>query len=70
MRLFNWIESKIRHYHWYDISLIKISTAAFILMVAKFWPPLLSLEWHWYAIICIIAAIRPFQAMFCQDKEG
>lgn len=44
MRFITWVETKIHHYRWYDISLIKLSTAAFILMVAKLWPPLLSLE--------------------------
>ena len=49
---------------WYDISLVKLSTAAFILMVAKLWAPILSLDWYWYLIIGVIAALRPMMIMF------
>ena len=42
MNIFTWVESKIPHFRWYDISLIKLSTAAFILMVAKLWPPFIK----------------------------
>jgi len=44
---------------WVDVSLIKISAAAFALMIAKLWEPLLSLHWFWYAIIFVVAAIKP-----------
>ena len=65
MHFFGWLNRQIQRYHWYDISLIKLSTAAFVLMVAKLWPPLLNLEWHWYAIIAVLAAIPPLKKM-CQ----
>lgn len=68
MGLISWVESKIRLYHWYDISLIKLSTAAFILMVAKLWPPLLSLDWHWYALIMILAALQPLRIIFRKNN--
>ena len=68
MSFFMWIEGKIRRFHWYDISLIKLSTAAFTLMVAKFWPPLLSLEWQWYALIAILVAIPPLSKL-CGCKK-
>jgi len=42
-----------------DVQLIKLSVAGFILMIAKLWPPLLSLDWYWYAAIGALAAIRP-----------
>ncbi|MFH1500435.1 MAG: hypothetical protein ABIE22_00645 [archaeon] len=45
--------------NWIDIGLIKLSAMAFALMVAKLWTPLLSLEWFWYTIIFVIAAIKP-----------
>ncbi len=59
MACFEWLNKKIKKMEWYDISLTKLSTAAFILMVAKLWNPILSLEWYWYAIIFVLAAIRP-----------
>jgi hypothetical protein len=47
-----------------DIGLIKLSVFAFALMLAKLYEPLLSLEWHWYAIIVALAAIKPLHKMF------
>ncbi|MBU2634119.1 MAG: hypothetical protein KJ674_02655 [Nanoarchaeota archaeon] len=64
MSLFNWMESKIQNMRWFDISFIKLSSAAFILMIAKLWSDILVLDWYWYAVIGIIAAIRPLTMMF------
>jgi hypothetical protein len=43
-----------------DVGLIKIAVLAVTLLLAKLWTPLLSLEWYWYLILFIVAAIRPF----------
>ncbi len=67
MTITTWAEKKIRLYHWYDISLIKLSTAAFVLMLAKLWPPLLSLEWHWYALVAILAALPPLRKVLYES---
>lgn len=56
MSFFSWFEKRIRLFHWFDISLIKLSSAAFALMVAKLWPPLLSLDWQVYFLITVLAA--------------
>ena len=67
-RLLSWVESTIKYFRWYDISLIKLSTAAFVLMVAKLWPPLLGLAWYWYALIAIVAAVPPLKKMWRQRQ--
>lgn len=64
MGYLKWVDSKVKHLRWFDISLIKLSTAAFVLLVAKFYPPILSLEWYWYVVLGLVAAIRPIMAMF------
>jgi len=58
------VESKIQNMKWFDISFVKLSSAAFILMIAKLWSGILVLDWYWYAVIGIIAAIRPLTVMF------
>ena len=62
--MFELLNKKIKRCVWYDISFVKLSTAAFILMIAKLWAPLLSLDWYWYLIIGIIAAIKPMMVIF------
>jgi hypothetical protein len=64
MTMTKWANKKLKKLKWSDIKLIKISTAAFILMIAKLWSPILSLEWYWYGAIFILAAIIPMQKIF------
>jgi len=59
MCCFKWLSKKIKKMEWYDMSMVKLSTAAFILMVAKLWSRILALEWYWYGIIFVLAAISP-----------
>jgi len=56
-----WADSKVKaaKLGWVDVQLIKLSVAGFVLMIAKLWEPLLSLDWYWYAIIFVLAAIKP-----------
>ena len=56
--------SKVKKMNWFDIGLIKLSTFAFALMIAKLWIPILNLNWYWYAIIFILAAIKPLIKAF------
>lgn len=47
---FQWVNDKIKKFNCFDISVLKLCVFAFALLVAKFWPAILSLEWYWYAI--------------------
>jgi hypothetical protein len=55
------IMEKLRSFKtdWLDVGLIKIAVFAAALLVAKSWEPILSLDWYWYLIISVTAAIRP-----------
>ncbi|MFH1439657.1 MAG: hypothetical protein ABIG89_03760 [Candidatus Woesearchaeota archaeon] len=59
-----WLTGKIKKFDFWDIPLIKIATGAFVLMIAKLWAPLLSLDWYWYLVIAVIASIKPVSVMF------
>ena len=61
---FNSINEKIKKMNWSDIQLIKLSVAAFVLMLAKLWSPLLSLEWYCYGLIFVLAVIKPVLKVF------
>ena len=54
-----WADSKVKNLGWVDVQLIKFSVMGCVLMIAKLWEPLLSLDWYWYAVIFVLAAIRP-----------
>jgi len=65
MNLKGWINKKVKKLDWYDIALVKISTGAGVLFLAKVWWPLLSLPTYWYFLIFALAAIRPvYRAYF------
>ena len=65
-----WVSSKLKNITFWDIPLIKLSTAAFILMVAKLWTGLLALDWYWYLVIALVAAIKPSKSIFCKGKKA
>ena len=64
MSLITFWNKIIKKLDWSDIALIKISVAASILMVAKLWAPLLSLDWYWYGIIFVLTAIKPLYVAY------
>ena len=64
MDCIKWYKSKVKKLHWYDVSLIKLSTFAFALMIAKLWLPILSLEWYWYLALALLAAVKPMMNVF------
>ena len=64
MTFSEWVNTKVQKCNFVDIQFIKICTAAFILMVAKLWEPILSLDWYWYLIIAVLAAIKPVTRVF------
>ena len=57
MDLIKWYESKFRLCNWFDMTMLKVCTFFFALLLAKLWLPLLSLDWYWYALVFVITAI-------------
>jgi len=49
---------------WIDIGLVKLAVFGFTLLIAKLWTPLLNLKWCWYAIIFVLAGIKPILKFF------
>lgn len=64
MGFMDWMDSKTKNLDVLDIGLVKVSVFFFTLMVAKLWAPLLSLEWYWYALVFVLAAIKPAYDVF------
>lgn len=63
-KLADWANPKIKKLDWKDIGLIKLSVMAFALLIAKFWPPLLSADWYWYFLIMLLAGIIPIKKFY------
>ena len=59
-----WADAKAKKLGWADMALVKISAFFFALMLAKLFAPLLSLEWHWYALVFVLAGIKPACEIF------
>lgn len=53
------MNAKIKKLDVWDIQCIKLGAMGFALLLAKLWQPILSLEWYWYALIIVLAVIRP-----------
>ena len=59
-----WVNSKAKNLSWLDVKLTQLSAVGAALMIAKLWAPLLSLDWYWYAVIFVVAAIKPAYNVF------
>ena len=64
MNFFAWAISKCKRLDWIDIQMIKLSVFCFALLLAKLWSPLLSQDWYWYALVTVLAAIKPLTKVF------
>jgi hypothetical protein len=69
MNLFQWSNKKIKTLDWLDVKLIKLGTAAITLLLAKWFPILLSLDWYWYLILASAIIIRPMYKIFFKMQK-
>jgi hypothetical protein len=61
----------IRNYaQWYDISLIKISSMIFALLVAKYFDWFLRADWYWYILLLLLTSIRGIYLLYISKKEN
>jgi len=65
----SWLNLQAKKLDWISIQLIKLSCFAFALMVAKLWEPILGLDWYWYGLIFVIAAIGAAYRVFRKTKS-
>ena len=63
-KLTNWIEQSIRKFKWYDVSLIKLSTFAIALLIAKVYPMILDYDIEAYIVVAVVASAIPIKRMF------
>lgn len=68
MKFLKWVEKGYAKLHWYDMGLVKLSSFLFGLLIAKLWPPILSLDWYWYLILVVVVAYQPTYRFFCGKK--
>ena len=58
------LNEMVKRFDAFDISLIKLSVVAAVLLIAKYWTSLTSLAWYWYVIVFVLVVIRPLMHMF------
>ncbi len=46
-----WFNEKIKKLTCMDYGVLKVCVFTFALLLAKFWPNILSLDWYWYAAV-------------------
>lgn len=56
MSFTSWYNGLVKKMKWYDIGLTKLASMAFALLVAKFYPQILSADWTVYFGIFVVAA--------------
>ena len=56
MSFTSWYNGLVKKMKWYDMGLIKLGSVAFALLVAKFYPQILSADWTIYAAVVVVTA--------------
>ncbi len=51
-----------------DVGLTKWAVFSATLLLAKFWEPILSLDWYWYLLVFLFTVIRPISNFIKQMK--
>lgn len=69
MGLLQWADQKTGKLRALDIALLKICVAAFALLLAKLWPPLLALDWKVYAAVFLLTYV-PLAVKFFMGDDG
>lgn len=62
----DWANEQVNRLRWHHIGFIKLSVAAFTLLLAKLAPDILCLDWYWYAVACALFAIPVYVRLFNQ----
>lgn len=57
MKILKWAEYRAQNMKWYHYSALKICIASGMLLFAKLFPVLLSLDWYWYAGVFVVTYI-------------
>ena len=69
MSFTTWTDSRVKNLNWTDFGFIKLSILAFALMLAKLWQPILALDWYWYAIVFVLACVKPLRKVLRKNNQ-
>jgi len=64
MGFVEWANEKAKNMDIWDIGLTKFTVLFATLLIVKFWPAIVSLDWYWYLAAAIVVAIRPMYRFF------
>jgi hypothetical protein len=64
MGLIEWANEKTKNMDVFDIGLTKLTVLFATLLIVKFWPGIVSLDWYWYLAAALVVAIRPLYRFF------
>ncbi len=64
MGLIEWANKREKQLDIFDIGLTKLTVLFATLLIVKFLPGIVSLEWYWYLAAAIVVAIRPMYRFY------
>ena len=59
-----WANEKAKNMDVFDLGLTKLTVLFATLLIVKFWPAVVSLDWYWYLAAAVVVAIRPMYRFF------
>ncbi len=61
MRIFEWLNLRIKRLNWTDLACIELASISFGLMLATLIPSLVAVSAWWYLLIWILLALKPLR---------
>jgi len=68
MNIMKFFNQRVKLFSIWDVKLAQLSAIAFVLILVKLIPAVISISIWWFVAICIIAALRPIYAMFVKKS--
>ncbi len=68
MSMIGYWNRKVKKFTIFDVKLAQGAAMAFVLIIVKFFPQIMSLSIWWFVAFAVVCALRPAYAMWA--KEG
>ena len=69
MRVIDYWNRKVEKFTIFDVKLAQGAAMAFVLIIAKLFPQIMTLSIWWFVALAIICALRPAYAMYIKHPE-
>lgn len=68
MSMIDYWNRKVRKFTIFDVKLLQGAAMAFVLIIVKFFPQIMSLSIWWFVAFAVVCTLRPAYAMWFKEN--